>query len=110
MNMNLTSLIPAYPEIVIAITIGVVLMADLYVPRERKIVLEWISMVGMGLAAALSLALLVDGTRAHAFSGMFVADPIANVRDVDQMFRGPHRSEARIFRTDTLGPEYLRIS
>ena len=79
MNMNLTSLIPAYPEIVIAITIGVVLMVDLFVPRERKIVLEWISMVGMGLAAALSLALLVDGTRAHAFSGMFVADPIANL-------------------------------
>jgi len=77
--MNMTSLIPAYPEIVIVITTLVVLMADLWVPRERKIVLQWISFAGIALAAAISLALLVDGTRAHAFSNMFVADPLANL-------------------------------
>ena len=77
--MNMSSLIPAYPELVISITTLVVLMADLWVPRERKIVLQWISFAGIALAAAISLALLVDGTRAHAFSNMFVADPLANL-------------------------------
>ena len=77
--LNMTSLIPAYPELVIAITTMVVLMADLWVPRHRKIVLQWISLAGIALAAAISFALLVDGTRAHAFSNMFVADPLANL-------------------------------
>ncbi len=77
--MNMTSLIPAYPELVIAVTTLVVLMADLWVPRDRKIILQWISLAGIALAAAISLALLIDGTRAHAFSNMFVADPLANL-------------------------------
>ena len=79
MNMNLSNIISAYPEFVIAATIGVVLMADLWLPRGRKIVLQWICLAGIALAAALTLALLIDGTRAHAFSNMFVADPLAHL-------------------------------
>ena len=78
-NSTMTNLIPAYPEIIIGITICVLLMADLWVARERKHVLEWISLAGIALAGSYSAALLVDGTRAHAFSNMFIADPLANL-------------------------------
>ncbi len=73
------NLIPAYPEIIIAITIAIVMMADMWLPRERRAILIWISMIGMALAASVSLALLVDGTRGYAFTNMFVADPLANL-------------------------------
>ena len=73
------NLIPAYPEIVIAITIALVMLADLWLPPSRRAILIWISMIGMALAASVSLALLVDGTRGYAFTNMFVADPLANL-------------------------------
>ncbi len=73
------NLIPAYPEIIIAITIAIVMMADMWLPRERRAILIWISMIGMALAASVSLALLVDGTRGYAFTNMFIADPMANL-------------------------------
>jgi NADH-quinone oxidoreductase subunit N len=79
---TMSSFIPAYPELVIALTIAVILMLDLWLPRERKAVLQWVSIVGIALAGSLSLALLADGTRAHAFSNMFVADPLANLLKV----------------------------
>ncbi|MBL8382227.1 MAG: NADH-quinone oxidoreductase subunit NuoN [Burkholderiales bacterium] len=78
----MTALIPAYPEIVIALVIGVVLLADLWLPRERKVVLEWICLAGIALAAAITLALLSDGTRGYAFSRMFVSDPLSNLLKV----------------------------
>jgi NADH-quinone oxidoreductase subunit N len=79
MSNQSINLIPAYPEIVITITIGVILMVDLFLPRERKATLMWIAFAGIALAAALSLAMLSDGTRGFAFSNSFVADPLANL-------------------------------
>ena len=73
------NLIPAYPEIIVAITIAIVMLADLWLPASRRVILIWISMIGMALAASVSLALLVDGTRGYAFTNMFVADPLANL-------------------------------
>ena len=73
------NLIPAYPEIIVAITIAVVMLADMWLPPSRRVVLIWISMIGMALAASVSLALLVDGTRGYAFTNTFVADPLANL-------------------------------
>ena len=73
------NLIPAYPEIIVAFTIAIVMLADLWLPASRRVILIWISMIGMALAASVSLALLVDGTRGYAFTNMFVADPLANL-------------------------------
>ena len=75
----MSNLIPAYPEFIIALTIGVLLMVDLWLPRGRKAPLMWISLLGIALASTMSLALLVDGTRGYAFTNMFVADPLANL-------------------------------
>ena len=75
----MSNLIPAYPEFIIALTIGVLLMVDLWLPRGRKAPLMWLSLVGMAIASTMSFALLVDGTRGYAFTNMFVADPLANL-------------------------------
>ena len=75
----MSNLIPAYPEFIIALTIGALLMVDLWLPRGRKAPLMWISLLGIALASTMSLALLVDGTRGYAFTNMFVADPLANL-------------------------------
>ncbi|MFN0163149.1 MAG: NADH-quinone oxidoreductase subunit NuoN [Burkholderiales bacterium] len=75
----MNSMIAAYPEIIIALTIAVVMMVDLWLPRERRVILQWICLIGMALAASVTLALLSDGTRAHAFSGMFIGDPLAHL-------------------------------
>ena len=75
----MSNLIPAYPEFIIALTIGVLLMVDLWLPRGRKAPLMWLSLVGIAIASTMSFALLVDGTRGYAFTNMFVADPLANL-------------------------------
>ncbi len=41
---------PLWKYIIIAITIGVVMMADLWVAKNRKHVLEWICIAGLALA------------------------------------------------------------
>ena len=73
------TMIPAYPEFIMGIGIAVIMMADLFLPKERKVWLVWMALVTIALAGVMSFALLASGARGYAFTSMFVADPMANL-------------------------------
>ena len=64
-----------YPELIITVLALVVLMADLVVSKSRKIIIAWITAIGLITSMISSLPLIgVDET---TFSGMFICDPFA---------------------------------
>ncbi len=73
------SMIPAYPEFILGISIAIIMMVDLFLPKERKVVLVWLALIALALTGIMSCALLASGARAYAFTNMFVADPMANL-------------------------------
>ena len=69
-------MLPALPEIVLAVSGMILLMVGVFGPRKR--VVGWVS--NMTLAAfilALALVAVVSGGSASAFGGMFISDPFA---------------------------------
>ncbi len=73
------SMIPAYPELILGLSIAIIMMVDLFLPKERKVVLLWLALIALALTGIMSAALLVSGARGYAFTNMFVADPMANL-------------------------------
>ena len=73
------SMLAAYPEFILGIGIAVIMMVDLFLPKERKVVLVWLALAVLALTGIMSCALLASGARGVAFTNMFVADPMANL-------------------------------
>ncbi len=79
--MDLSNYIFAAPEMVLLGLICVVLVADLFVEDEKRVVTFWLSIASLGVTLWVVLATAVDA-RTLVFSGSYVADPMATVLKV----------------------------
>jgi NADH-quinone oxidoreductase subunit N len=69
----------ALPEIVLLIATSVILVADLFVPDERRNVTYVMSMLALAAVAAVILTFPGRGVVMYAFGGMYVTDPMTSV-------------------------------
>ncbi len=69
----------ALPEIVLLIAASVILIADLFIPDDRRNVTYAMSMLALVLVAAVILTFPGRDVVMYAFGGMYVADPMTNV-------------------------------
>ena len=76
--MNLYDLLPAAPEISMLVLICVVLIADLFVDDERRVITFWLSIAALVITAA-SLVLTAPESRTLLFSGSYVSDQLSQV-------------------------------
>lgn len=77
-NFNLTA---AYPEVFMLGAICVILLVDLFLSDEQRIVTYVLSLVALAVAAWVTVHFGVS-TRTTLFSGMYVADPMSTVLKV----------------------------
>src|SRR5512137_3095460 len=75
-NMNLFA---ALPEIVLLVAACAILVADLFVPDERRNVTYGLSMGALAAVGAVLWLFLDNGVLTYAFNGMYVADPMTSV-------------------------------
>ncbi len=75
-NMNLFA---ALPEIVLLVAACAILVADLFVPDERRNVTYGLSMAALLAVAAVLWLFLDNRVLTYAFNGMYVADPMTSV-------------------------------
>ena len=78
MQMSLYDLLPAAPEIRMLGLICVVLIADLFVDDERRIITFWLSIAALVITAA-TLVLTAPESRTLLFSGSYVSDQLSQV-------------------------------
>ena len=76
--MNLYDLLPAAPEISMLGLICVVLIADLFVDDERRVITFWLSIAALVITAA-SLVLTAPESRTLLFAGSYVSDQLSQV-------------------------------
>jgi NADH-quinone oxidoreductase subunit N len=76
--MSLQDLLPAMPEMTLLGLICVVLVADLFVSDEQRIVTFWLSIVALAVTAA-SIVLTSPEIRTLAFDGSYVSDSLSYV-------------------------------
>ena len=79
--MNFTELLPAAPEILLAGLICVVLVADLFISEESRVVTFWLSMASLLLTGWVVVSTAV-AEPVYLFSGAYIADPLSNVLKV----------------------------
>lgn len=72
MDFQVPNLYPVLPEILLVVVGLVVLVVDLFLPRERKDLLAWIALAGLGFAGLVTL--VQAGEEYTTFSGMFILD------------------------------------
>lgn len=82
-DLNATA---ALPVILLALGACVVLIADLFIPRERKRLTAWLAAIGIGVSLALSLlslgGVITLGEGDTAFAGMYRADRLTDAISV----------------------------
>ena len=76
--MDLTSYIAAAPEMTVLGLICVVLVADLFVDKEHRILTFWMTLVSLGITLWVLLGTAPE-TRTLVFSGSYVSDPLSQV-------------------------------
>ncbi len=76
--MNFYDLLPAAPEISMLGLICVVLIADLFVDDERRVITFWLSIAALAITAA-SLVLTAPESRTLLFAGSYVSDQLSQV-------------------------------
>ena len=76
--MNCTTYIAAAPEMTILGLICVVLVADLFVDDEHRVLTFWMSMAALGITLWSLLATAPDA-RIVIFSGSYVSDPLSQL-------------------------------
>ncbi len=79
--MNWMNYIVAAPEITVLGLICVVLMADLFVDDEHRVLTFWMSIVALGITLWSLLATAPDA-RVVIFDGSYVSDPLSQVLKV----------------------------
>lgn len=78
MSFIAPDLSPALPELVLLGLICVVLVADLFIPDERRIATWWLAMASLILTFVAILSSAPD-IRELTFSGSYVADPMGQI-------------------------------
>ena len=76
--MNWMTYIAALPEMTILALICVVLVADLFVDDEHRVVTFWLSIAALGITLWSLIATAPD-TRIVIFDGSYVSDPLSQV-------------------------------
>lgn len=76
--MTFTDLMPASPEIVLLLLICVVLITDVFLSDENRIVTFWTSIATLVLTAWTLLAVAPDA-RTLLFDGSYVSDPLSQL-------------------------------
>ena len=71
--MDLTQYIAAAPEMTLLGLICIVLVADLFMEDERRILTYWMALASLGITVWVLLATSPAG-RTEAFSGSYVSD------------------------------------
>ncbi|HUI46585.1 MAG TPA: NADH-quinone oxidoreductase subunit N [Nitrospirota bacterium] len=69
------SLAPVLPEAVVLITALLVLLFDLFIEKEGKALLGWLSVAGIAIAAVVTYQSM--GLHEDVFSGTFLVDPFS---------------------------------
>jgi NADH-quinone oxidoreductase subunit N len=78
--MTYSDLITVLPLIFLTVWACVILLVDLFIPKDRK---GWTALLAaVGLAAALGMTILYAGQAGFAFSRMVVLDGFASFLDV----------------------------
>ncbi|MEM7610876.1 MAG: NADH-quinone oxidoreductase subunit NuoN [Pseudomonadota bacterium] len=78
MAFEIPDFFPALPEIVLATMICVVLLADLFISDERRIITYWLS-IGAIIATLAAVFIAQPMSRVVTFSGSYVSDTLATV-------------------------------
>ncbi len=97
-TFSLATLAPAIPEIVLLLLACVLLLADLFVPREGRYLTYWLAQVAL-VGCALLAAAGIGQPTVVTFHGMFVADALSQVLKVAAL--------ASVAATLVLGRSYL---
>jgi len=79
--MNLMDYLSAAPEMTLLGLICVVLIADLFVDDEHRVLTFWMSMIALAITAWVVLATPPDG-RVVVFDGSYVSDPLSQILKV----------------------------
>ena len=78
MTIDMPNFIPAIPEIFVLSMACIILIADLYVSDERRVITYLLSLATLVVAAMLTINL--HGTETvYSFSGTFIKDPMSDV-------------------------------
>lgn len=77
--MNNLNLIPALPEIFLAIAISVILLVDLFTKDVKRNITYVLSIVAMGVCGLITFSGMGNGATVYTFNNMFVADPMSDI-------------------------------
>jgi len=77
--MNNLNLIPALPEIFLAIAISVILLVDLFTKDVKRNITYVLAIAAMGVCGLITFSGLGNGETVYTFNNMFVADPMSNI-------------------------------
>jgi NADH-quinone oxidoreductase subunit N len=80
--MNNLNLIPASPEIILAIAIAAILLIDLFLSHGKRHITYALSLITLVICGAINLGDFNAGTTVYTFSNMFVSDPMSNMLKV----------------------------
>lgn len=78
-TLTLESVLPALPEIYLAIAICMVLLVDVFAGRAAPRVTPTLTLLVLAAGAALLLTFAQVPSSVELFSGMYVTDPLANL-------------------------------
>jgi len=78
-TLTLESVLPALPEIYLAIAVCVVLLVDVFVGRAATRVTPTLTLLVLAVGAGLMLNFAQVLSTVELFSGMYVTDPLANL-------------------------------
>jgi NADH-quinone oxidoreductase subunit N len=80
--MNNLNLIPASPEIILAVAIAAILLIDLFLSHGKRHITYALSLITLVICGAINLGDFNAGTTVYTFSNMFVSDPMSNMLKV----------------------------
>ncbi len=78
-TFTLASLAPALPEIYLAAAICVVLLVDVFAGKAAARITPTLTLITLGVGAALTLAYAQVSAPVELFSGMYIADPLGTL-------------------------------
>ncbi|MEX1266158.1 MAG: NADH-quinone oxidoreductase subunit N, partial [Woeseia sp.] len=76
--MNFSDLVPAAPEIILLVMLCVVLLVDLFLRNEQRMITFWLT-IGSLILTAAAVLLTAPDVRTVIFSGAYVSDDLAQV-------------------------------
>jgi NADH-quinone oxidoreductase subunit N len=77
--MNTLNLIPATPEIILAIAIAAILVIDLFLSHGKRHITYGLSLIALIICGAINLGDFNAGATVYTFDNMFVSDPMSNM-------------------------------